>query len=137
MSNRSCPCCSDWRVWGEVKILLSEHGAELNYCPVCGQHVGILNFLRNLRNEIELQTMHLSDLIEDENGKPMIQERTPWSNPKDPTKHRSLGVDLDKIDISREMEFLEKHHNKENAKMMDALVMHHLKKMLDDRDIDN
>lgn len=67
---------------------------------------------------------------------PMYQYNVPWSDKRGPLERESLGIDLDKIDISRELAILEKHHDKENAKMMDALVMHHLKKMLDDRDID-
>ena len=130
MSNRPCPCCSDWKVWGEVEILLRKHGTDMEYCPVCGQHVGVLNFLRNLRSMLDLHTIQLRETIEDENGKPMYLDRTPWSNPKDPTKHRSLGVDLDNIDISREMELLERHQDKKNAKVLDNLVMQNLKRKL-------
>ena len=115
MNHSSCPCCSDSRIWLAVEDLLDVYGTKLHYCPVCGQEL---------------------EIIEDENGNPMLQDRAPWSDKRGPLERESLGIDLDKIDISREMGILEKHHNKQNAKLMDVLITYHLKKMLDDRDVD-
>lgn len=130
MKDRCCPCCSDWRVWGEVEIMLRKHGADMEYCPVCGQHVGVLNFLRNLRSVLDLQTIQLRETIEDENGKPMTLDRTPWSK----QKHTSLGIDLDKIDISRELQILEKHQDKKNAEILDFIAMRYLKYGMSDEE---
>jgi hypothetical protein len=115
MINHSCPCCSNPRVWLAVEDLLDIYGAEIHYCPVCGQQF---------------------ETIEDENGNPMLQNRVPWSDRRGPLERPSLGIDLDKIDISREIQILAKHNNIKHAKLLDALVMEHLKRMLDDRDIE-
>lgn len=72
----------------------------------------------------------IPEMVEDENGNRMYQDRKPWSGPKDPVKKTSLGVDLDNIDISREMELLEKHRNKKNAEILDKLVIEELKRKL-------
>lgn len=111
----SCPGCSDWRVWGTVSYLLEAYGTKMGYCPVCGKPI---------------------EMIKDEHGKLMLQERTPWSDKRGPLERPSLGIDLDKIDISREIQILEKHNDIEHAKLLDALVYERLKRMLDNGDIE-
>ena len=121
MSHSSCPCCSNPEVWNAVDKLLETHGVgTIEYCPVCSQPAAIRAFMIGMRKQI---LNSASDAITDENGKPMIMERTPWSE-KPETKRMSYEVDLDKIDISRELELLEKHQDKENARKADLLAEH-------------
>lgn len=115
MINYSCPCCSDSKILIAAVETLGANGIQMEMCPVCGR-----NF----------------EITEDEHGKPIRQYRVPWSDRRGPLERPSLGIDLDKIDISREIQILEKHNDIEHAKLLDALVYEHLKRMLDNGDIE-
>lgn len=116
MSNRPCPCCSEQRILIAAVETLLANGIIMKKCPSCGREF---------------------DTIEDENGMPMHQYDVPWSDKRGPLERESLGIDLDKIDISREMEILEKYQDKKNAKLLDVLAERYYRQMLDDLDIDN
>lgn len=118
MSHSSCPCCSNPEVLSSAQEFFANHGIQLKHCPVCKQPVETIDIMKWVRDRFNITTR---DLIKDENGKSMILERTPWSE-KPETKRMSYEVDLDKIDISRELELLEKHKDKENARKADLLA---------------
>lgn len=121
MRRSSCPCCSNQEVLDTAKEFFKNRGIEMRHCPVCKRPLESFDITRWLKGYFATQTF---DVIVDENGNPMVLERTPWSSDKPESKRMSYGIDLDKIDISREMALLEKHHDKENARKADLLVEH-------------
>jgi hypothetical protein len=122
MRHTKCDCCTDQRIWAAVEETLKPYGLEMKNCPVCGQSSYLRNFKEMMMRKLNAA---IPEIVEDENGNRMYQDRKPWSGLKD-----SLGVNLDKIDISREMELLEKHRNKKNAEILDKLVIEELKRKL-------
>lgn len=130
MTHSSCPCCSDQRIWKAVEELLKPHCLEMEYCPVCGQSAGVREFLRNFHAQI---IAAIPEMVLDENGNPMFQDRTPWSDPGTFTASTRISyeIDLDKIDISREMELLEKHQQKEKARKSDILADHIVRRLME------
>lgn len=108
-----CPCCSNALLLDELSLTLAQRGAIMNYCPVCGQSRGIIDFLKYADAVVRGVVI---ETVRDENGKPMLLDRTPWAEPsldKPSATPISYEVNLDKIDISREMELLNmKNENK-------------------------
>lgn len=117
-----CPCCSNPLLWDELETTLAPTGAIMNYCPVCGQSRGMIEFLKYA--DVIVRGV-LIETVPDENGKPMILDRTPWADPspdKPTSTPISYEVNLDKIDISREMELLDAVQAKERARRTEFLA---------------
>lgn len=116
----SCPLCNDPQKWEWLRLALDVElgGLPLNYCPVCSTPTAIRNFLTNTRPELLFSEDAMDEVILDENGRPMLQARTVHIDlreevPVQNTEPESLAVNLDKINIDREMEFLFKDKRKD------------------------
>lgn len=104
----SCECCGNKTVWGILQAAMDGLKQPLEYCPVCGNPRYLVEFLTT----IEKIQLCIPEKIEDENGKPITQIAYPdHNNYETYASSNSAAVDLDKIDVSREMKLLklEKH----------------------------
>ncbi len=124
-----CPCCSNSLMWHEFERVL---GTKMNYCPVCGQSRAVIDFLKYADAIVRGVVI---ETVRDENGKPMILDRTPWAEPspdKPSATPISYEVNLDKIDISKEMELLDAIRARERARrtefLAERIVEHILRK---------
>lgn len=99
----SCECCTNKTRWLTLKACMAGLKLPLNYCPVCSTPAAIRAFLDNM-DKLEI---HIPEVITDENGKKLILDRGPlWSPTKEAYTPPDMSVDLDKIDIEREMKIL-------------------------------
>lgn len=105
----SCPCCGDEAKWSMLKAIMNDLKLPLEYCPVCGNGVYIKKFLDNLKSglaKIEIQFPD-TETVTDENGKELILDRSVGhGTTKKSYTPPDMSIDLDKIDIEREMKIL-------------------------------
>jgi hypothetical protein len=119
----ACDICKNEIAMDAIRDATKYMG-EVKYCPMCGEKlVGEMTFIQWVQGFLNQQLDHLRNTIYDETGKPMLLDRKP-STPKQPdvlspTKPRDMSFDLDKIDISKELEMLAEYerHNKANDVM--------------------
>lgn len=100
-----CECCRNIAKWDVLKAAMRELNLPLNYCPVCSSPRQVSILLNELA-EIDIEVL-LPETIRDENGKEMILDRSPQHGTVKSYTPPSLAIDLDKIDIEREMKLLE------------------------------
>ena len=92
---------------------MKDLGLELEYCPVCGNHRHVRDFLENLRllqkavyKDLDQIEVCIPEIVTDENGNKIIYDRSPQHGVVKSYTAPDMSVDLDKIDISRELGFL-------------------------------
>ena len=111
-----CEFCTDERLLAKLGDVCLGWG-RARYCPICGQDLDISRYIKYLSNAIDdMVRGRMPEIITDENGKSMVLERKPVK--KDEPKKEPVGeirnmcVDLDFIDIDKEIEMLNKHFEK-------------------------
>ena len=104
----SCDFCKNDFIMDDLEWLARNYG-EINFCPICGKN---LRFERMLMQLIHANTKKPEHMIKDENGETIIFERRE-AEKKDPVKKMDYSIDLDKVNIDREIEILNKHHKTE------------------------
>lgn len=102
----SCEFCKNAFVMDDLADLVSGHG-EVNFCPVCGANLQVQRTLVQIMNSLSADVPHI---IKDENGEVIIFERQPSDPPekKEPVKPMDYSIDLDNVNIDREIEILNK-----------------------------
>ena len=109
----SCEFCKDWN---NIRAAEEKLGYKIEYCPNCGEYIYVVYTLCMMKKAVDkCLELHLLDGKCQEtveiDGEKLVVEREKITNFGDPemftTEHRmSMKVDLDKVDISKEMEML-------------------------------
>ena len=92
----------------EVRAAL-KNPADLQYCPVCGTPMYLINAIDYMKYLLEATCSDAQETCTDEEGNVLIVERTPWESKdgKPAPKPMDMTFDLDKINIDREVCMLE------------------------------
>lgn len=109
----ACEYCGDLEKLADIRRRLGPD-IELNHCPVCGEYLAAMSHIREFKvwiNNLAVERLQraiinnekLTDTVEID-GKTLKVEYQP-SN----VKPMDIGINLDKVDISREVELLKKH----------------------------
>lgn len=98
----SCECCTNKAKWMVLKSCMNALQLPLDYCPVCSLPVHVRTFLDNMA-KIEVC---IPEVITDENGKTITLYRSPQHGTVTAYTPPDLSINLDKIDIEREMKLL-------------------------------
>lgn len=111
-----CKCCYNLEKIAEIREKIGP-AIELNCCPVCGSDLNIARFSLSMKDgvEEEFRKLYATAYIKRERRNetveidgeilPVVHVPTPMDKPV--SKPLDLAVDLDKIDITREMAMLQ------------------------------
>lgn len=82
---------------------------DLQYCPVCGMPMYLINAINQLKEQLEITFADMQETCTDEEGNVLIVERTPWESKdgKPAPKPMDMTIDLDNINIDREVCMME------------------------------
>ena len=105
----SCPCCGNEAKWTVLKAVMNGLKLNLQYCPVCSNSIYVKEFLDNMKAGLAEVTIQFPDTetVKDENGNELILDRELGHGaPKKTYTPSDMSIDLDKVDITREMKIL-------------------------------
>ena len=107
-----CDFCRDRHLLGELQLIFDPMGKRALYCPVCGEYLEVANGIeaikRYLSNEID-RMIHPQETVEID-GEVLVVDREKPKPKEIKTKSTpiNMAMDLETIDISREMAMLNK-----------------------------
>lgn len=95
-----CKFCTTNEAVEALKRSLADLDMQLGYCPVCGCPIKLTQIMNSFLNEAfeNLKYTHT-----DENGKLMRTVILPSEKPKKTATPINMGIDLDKVNIRKEM----------------------------------
>lgn len=114
-----CEYCENLNKITEIRNQLGSD-IKLNYCPVCGSDINISGFILSLKlrfdeyaqeafKRVYIEHEHRKETVEiDGEILPVVRIKPLKKSPI--SKPLPLAVDLDKIDISREMAMIQEHY---------------------------
>ena len=88
----ACECCNSAE---KREAMISDFGKEIQYCPICGESLIVMEFIDEIRNPIETVQIDGKTLVVDRKRQSFDIDRMVWGN-----------LDLDSINIDKELEFL-------------------------------
>lgn len=131
----SCEFCSNPANIDGLQDVLGED-ASLRYCPICGDDINITYFIVKMEGVVkeafEKATLDIARQSKENqtveiDGEVLEFERLPSPKKKPPVKPKSMAVDLDNIDITKEMELLEKRGFNPVRAAIDETIRRHMK----------
>lgn len=127
----ACEFCSG-PLLDEVDDICRDFGGA-RFCPVCSRYLYDIRPKPSVDNLIKRIIDNTSkEFIKDENGKTIILEREPAKKsepPKEPVGQiRDLTVDLDNINIDREIELLRSRREPSRSEILAKHIQHFLER---------
>lgn len=110
----ACKFCEDLEKLAKVRSVIGAQ-TPLNYCPVCGEYLTIMDFIREAKSFVDTlwrESVKQQETVEID-GETLVVERIPSPKPepkpKAVAKPLDMAFDLDKISIDKEVKLLEDH----------------------------
>lgn len=126
-----CEFCSEATNVEKYRLAL-DPTIPLHYCPACGENLNLVNVLFCMEKAVREAWAEENNTVEID-GEILKFERLPSPEKRPPVKPRDMTVDLDKIDISKEMAMLREHDLKTRRDYFAERVKHFMEeKMKDD-----